>query len=135
MRHALFSVLLALTAAPAIAEAKVDFKCESVNYSDQIGGWISFGYGARGNSIIMEFWNGYPPITLVDAPLDNGNDTSKGTQYISEPDRTNETVATIDVPRNAHKTDKFEARIDMRYVSPETKKLRIMQYDLKCVRH
>lgn len=129
-------LLAALIATPALAEAKVDFKCESVKYSDQIGGWIRFGYGARGNSVSMEYWNGYPPITLVDAELDNGTDTENdGIRFVSKEDRHNGTVATLDMAKGSHKLDKFEAKIDMRYISPETKKLRIMKYDLKCVRH
>jgi len=137
MRAVFFFFLTLLATAPAIAEAKVDFKCESVNYSDQIGGWIRFGYGGRGNSIQMEYWNGYPPITLVDSKMDNGKDIGGNEeQFVSEPDRfSHDTVATLEVVAGAHKLDKFTARIDMRYISPETKKLRIKKYDLKCVRH
>jgi|GEM_PF-4501847 len=137
MRNLLLATLLALSAAPAVAEAKVDFKCESVKFSDQIGGWIRFGYGGRGNSVQVEYWNGYPPITLVDAKLDNGKPLGNNeVQYVSEPDRfSNDTIATLEMPANSFEENKFEAKIDMRYVSPETKKLRIMKYTLKCVRH
>ncbi len=133
----LFALLLALLATPAIAEAKVDFKCESVNYSDQLGGWIRFGYGGRGNSVQMEYWNGYPPITLVDTEMDNGSPIGNGElQYVSEPDRhSNDTVAKVDIVDRAWTLDKFEARILMSYISPETKKLREMKYKIKCVRH
>lgn len=134
MRPALLLAVLFLT--PALAEAKVDFKCESVNYSDQIGGWIRFGYGGRGNSVSMEYWNGYPPITLVDADMDNGTELGNDEiRYVSQADRSNGTVATLEMTKGSHRLDKLNAKIDMRYISPETKKLRIMKYDLKCVRH
>lgn len=133
MRTALLLALLSLT--PALAEAGVDFKCESVKYEDQIVGWIRFGFAARNNSVSMEYWNGFPPITLVDAKLDNGTNTAEGIRYVSEPDRLNDTVATLDLPKGAHDQDSFQGKIDMRYKSRETGKLRVMQYDLKCVRH
>ena len=64
-----------------------------------------------------------------------GTDKDGGTQYISAADRHRGTVATLDVPVNAYSTDKFTAKIDMRYTSPEDKKLKIMKFDLTCVRH
>jgi hypothetical protein len=137
MKNALCALLLALSASPAIAEAKVDFKCESVKYSDQIGGWVRFGYGGRGNSIQLEYWNGYPPITLVDTKMDNGKDIGNSElQFVSEPDRfSNDTVATLDAPAAAYESDKFEARVELSYISPETKKPRVSKYKLKCIRH
>jgi len=129
-------LLLSLFVSPTFAEAKVDFKCESVNYSDQISGWIRFGFGGRGHSVQMETWHGFPPITLVDAVLNKGTPTKEGVRHVSEPDRhANDTVATLDLPAIAEKSDSFKGKIEMRYSLAPNEKPHVLVYDLKCVRH
>jgi hypothetical protein len=128
-------LLLSLSMAPALAHAAVDFKCDSVNYDDQVSGWLRFESNGRSGHVILEYWNGYPPIGLVDADFGEGVKKDAGLEYVSEADRHGGTVATVNVPEGASKTDKFLAKVAMRYTSPETGKLRVMKYDLTCVRH
>jgi hypothetical protein len=132
-----YALLLAgLFLAPAPAEAKVDFKCESVNYSDQISGWIRFGYGARNNSLSMEYWNDYPPITLVESDMDNGTEFGRDQiRFVTQADRSNGTVATLETDKGAYHLEKFNAKIEMQNALHASKKLRAVKYDLKCVRH
>jgi hypothetical protein len=125
------ALLLVLALTPALASASVDFKCESLKPADQVGGWLHFGYAGANGSVQMEYWNGYPPITLVDADLDGGTaiKAGGGTHFVSEADRSNSTVATVDVPAGYLASDKFFAKIDLRTSSS------FYKYDLSCVRH
>ncbi len=129
-------LLVSLSFIPSLAEAKVDFKCKSVNFSDQISGWIRFGYGDRGNSVVMEYWNGYPPIILVESDLDNGTEI-EGNQmrYVSKVDTYNGAVATVDLEKGSSSLDKFIARTEIRLMNRETRKERVLKYDLSCIRH
>lgn len=121
----LFLSLLAL-GAPALAHASVDFKCESVKPADQVGGWLHFGYAGANGAVQLEFWNGYPPITLVDANLDAGVAIAPGgTRFTSDADRDNGATATIDLPLNYLTADKFLAKVVLGKA----------RYALSCVRH
>lgn len=129
--------LLISSLAPALAYAGVDYKCDSVKYEDQISGWLRFGSHATDGSVYMEYWNGYPPITLVDAAIASSKPNADGgTEIVSEPDHhSDDTVATVELPSGYASHDKFVAKIDMRYISPENRRLRVMKYELNCVRH
>jgi hypothetical protein len=129
----LLAAFATLSSAPA--RAGVDYKCDSVRYEDQLTGWLRLDGADRG-SVEMEFWNGYPPVILVDAPISAARATREGaTDLVTEADRHNGTVATFTAPAGYATADKFFAKIDMRYTSPENGKLRVMKYDLNCVRH
>lgn len=129
-------LLAALSLTPALAHAGVDYKCDSVKYSDQVSGWLRFDSGSNG-SVQMEYWNGYPPITLIDSAFATATLKSDGgTEVVSEPDHiANDTIATIQLPSGYLNEDKFVASIEMRYKSPENGRVRDMKYDLSCVRH
>lgn len=118
--------LAALSLTPALAHAGTDFKCQSVKYSDQIGGMVRFGSNGTGNTIQMEYWNGYPPITLVEGAMDNGRkNDADGMTYVSEKDRSTGYVARLDTPASPYKLDSFQATLN---VGKRTSVL-------KCVRH
>ncbi len=127
--------LFVLFAAPSLAQAGLDFKCSSVNYGDQVSGWLRFGFNGRNGNIELEYWNAYPPIGLVNADLDNGSAKDGLTHYISEADRHNGTVAKLQVPANALGSDKFRLHVETSYQSPEDNKKVIKKYLLNCVRH
>ncbi|MGZ3662610.1 MAG: hypothetical protein ACXVCK_21100, partial [Bdellovibrionota bacterium] len=104
--------------------------CESLKAADQVGGWLHFGYAGANGSVQMEYWNGYPPITLVDADLDSGTAIKAGgTRFVSEADRGNGNVATVDVPGGYLTADKFLAKAELRSSQ------RVSKYELSCVRH
>jgi hypothetical protein len=134
--RALPLLFLALTVSTA-AQAAIDFKCDSVKYEDQIGGWLRFGSeSGRAGSIQLEYWNGYPPILLVDAKLDGGTQTNNEIRFVSESGRdAYETVATIDVPSGALRGDSFVAKAETRYKSRETDRVHATKFSLRCVRH
>lgn len=124
MRTMLF--LIALSLSPALAEAGMNFKCQSIKTSEQISGWIRFGSSGTGNTIQMEYWNGYPPITLVEGALDNGRKNAEGgMNYISETDRSTGYTARLSTPDAPFKLESFQATLNVsKWASV-----------LKCVRH
>jgi hypothetical protein len=132
MRPLILLAALALT--PAVAHAGVDYKCDSVNYSDQIGGWLRFGAHNDG-SVELEYWNGYPPIILVDAPIASITSKGNGFELKSEADRHDATVATLELPASYQSEDSFVVKGDARYNSPENGRLKVIKVELKCVRH
>lgn len=133
--RALTSFFLALLIAPAAAHAGIDFKCTSVNEAEQVSGWLRFGFSGRDGSVELEYWAGYPPISLINADLDNGRPEGDLIRYISKADPSNKTVATVDVPRNALQSDKFYAKVETRNQPADNGKVRFSQYSLICVRH
>ena len=105
-------LLIAALGAPALAHAGIDYKCDSVQYSDATGGWLRFGASVRDSTIELVYWNGYPPLTLVDAALATAKASPEGgTVMISEPDHhANDTVATIQLPADHLNLDHFLAQ-------------------------
>jgi hypothetical protein len=121
------ALLALLFLAPAVASAGVDFKCDSLRYEDQVGGWLRLEN--HGGSLELVYWNGYPPITLVDAPLDAGHDILAGHEFESEASRENGAVATVRVPGGFLALDSFAAHASVKAGA------RVTEYDLRCVRH
>jgi hypothetical protein len=128
-----FLVLAALTL-PSLAEARVDFKCESSDVS--VAGWVRFGFSCSDHTVELELWNGFPPIPLVDANMESCTNTDTGVKYVSAKDlRNDESVATLELPAGAEKADQFNAKVVVSYLSVEKKKRMAHAYELKCVRH
>jgi len=129
--------LLALFFSPAQAKAALDFKCDSLKTEDQIGGWLRFDSDSgRGGSVELQYWNGYPPLTIVDAKLDHGSPIGlRDRRFLSEPDSHSGTVAALDIPEGAIALDKFVAEVKLRFKSPENGRLKVTNFSLVCVRH
>jgi hypothetical protein len=128
---------LALLASPSIAHAALDYKCESVRYADQVGGWLRFGSSTEGGSSAqLEYWNGYPPITLLDSNLDAGKAVAPGgVLFISETDRLNGASAEFTVPGNYLSLDKFTAKAELTEKSAANASTKTTHYELNCIRH
>jgi hypothetical protein len=124
------TLLLVLFFGPTLAHAGVDFKCDSVRYEDQVGGWLRFASNGQSGSISLEYWNGYPPIALIDAAFAAPKAAAVRVVFTSDPDHYDETVAKIDLPASYVSEDKFAAKVEL--TGPDKKKLR---YELSCVRH
>ena len=134
MRSAL--LLLALLAAPGLAHAGVDFKCESVKSGDQLSGWLRFGFSGGDGQVQLDYWAGYPPIAIVDADLDNGRAvTASEILYNSAADRQEGTVALVVLPTGFISTDKFLAKVTLQYKATDNRAAKNEKHDLNCVRH
>lgn len=117
MRTLLLTALYLLPA--SLAHAGIDFRCEPVKAEEQLVGWLRFGFSGGSGRIQLDHWNGYPPITLVDAELDGGKPLpSQDTRFESAPDRHEGTVAVVEVPASFLKLDRFLAKVTLRYKAP-----------------
>ena len=127
--HFLFLALL-----PSLSLAASKYSCESVRFSDQIKGGIEFDSSRNRGHIFVEYWNGYPPITLVDAKFSGGPGSSGLLEYVSEADRYNGAVAKFALAPNALSKEEFLANLETSYRSPETGAIRVSKYEIKCHR-
>jgi hypothetical protein len=133
----LLLVLSTLLLAPDVAHAALDYKCESNRFADQVGGWLRFGSSTEGGSSAqLEYWNGYPPITLLDSNLDGGKAIAPGgVLFTSETDRLNGASAVFTVPGNYLALDKFTAKAELTEKSAANGSTKTTRYELNCVRH
>ncbi len=139
MRTIFVLLLTPLLTTPATAQAGVDFKCDSVKFSDQISGILRFGANGGNGHLVLEYWNGYPPITIVEGDLDNGAPIGTSTRFVSEADRHDGTVAVVDVPADFLNKEKFIATAKTQKPIPRnnpTKRKPVVEtFSLSCVRH
>jgi hypothetical protein len=129
----LLVLLLSLT--PALAHAGIDYKCTDANNYGAVG-WLRFDFNGANGQVEIEEWSGYPPTVLVDAKIATISEGPNAglSRIVSAPDVEEAAVATIDVPADYIQSDKFAARADVKYISPDTKKLVTLNYKFTCVR-
>jgi hypothetical protein len=106
-------VLLALTLSPAIARADFVYKCKAANFSDQKTANLRFEESGRGGGIEVEHWNGYPPISLVNAELKAPTRAGGQVVFLSQIDPLWGYSAELAVPEGFLRTDFFEAAITL----------------------
>lgn len=106
-------VFLALTIAPAIARADFVYKCKSVKFSDEKTANLRFEESGRGGGIEVEHWNGYPPISLVNAELKTPSRNAGKVVFESEVDPLWGHSAVVSVPESFLRLDFFEADITL----------------------
>ncbi|HEY8280516.1 MAG TPA: hypothetical protein VIH99_12880 [Bdellovibrionota bacterium] len=129
--------LLLLLFTPALAKASFDYKCEHADGAEPVTSWLHFGFAGRGGQAQMEYWKEYPPISLLEADLDNGSslpENSDKLRYVSEADRANGNVAVIDLPSDFLSQDKFSGRFELRPKDAHDQPSRSV-YELTCIRH
>lgn len=117
-------LLAALT--PALAQASVDFKCESVKSSEKVNAWMRFSSSGREGNLEIEFWNEYPPITVLDAkmqPKKNGS-----WNWESALDGTFNAQASLSLPEGFFSQGSYLAQVELRTPS-------VQSYTMHCVRH
>lgn len=122
--------LLAISSPSLAGPLEIEFKCESVKPAEAVQGWLGFSLDGRNGHIELQYLNGYPPITLIDADMATTANGRDGTRYFSQADRSDGTVAIIDVPSNPQGLDKYLAKIELNTPG----KNRTLNYNMSCVR-
>jgi hypothetical protein len=128
------ALALGLSFFPVLSYAGIDFKCTDATRSEAVG-LFRFDFNGSNGLIEIETWDGYPPQVVIEAKVGSATHGPKGaTRLLTVPDLIEGAVATIDLPTDYIRSDKFEAKAVVRYVSPENRHLQNLPYNFTCIR-
>lgn len=126
------ALVLAFFALPAAAQASVLVHCESVNYNDQIKVTLRLDNSGETGSIEAEYWNGYPPLTLVYAELKTSQKKGGQVVFTSEKDKLSGYSAEFGAPADFIEQNAFGASLKLNIPARDGNPARAESYQLGC---